>query len=107
MYKIFKHRKLPCDTCMGETHIKLQWYNIFPLLFFLLQRNFFPRWLHHQTSTTKLCYLRSFAFYKAPFSYRLAARTCKKNNDVTNPWDTKSLSVNPLMFTTNSQMASH
>jgi len=37
-------------ACMGETHIKLQWYNIFPLLFFLLQRNFFPRWLHHQTS---------------------------------------------------------
>jgi len=31
MYKIFKHRELPC---LGETHIKLQWYNIFPSLFF-------------------------------------------------------------------------
>jgi len=30
MYKIFKHRELPCIPCLGETHIKLQWYNIFP-----------------------------------------------------------------------------
>jgi len=35
MYKIFKHCKLPCIPCLGETHIKLQWYNIFPQLFFL------------------------------------------------------------------------
>jgi len=35
MYKIFKHRELPCIPCLGETHIKLQWYNIFPSLFFL------------------------------------------------------------------------
>ena len=33
MYKIFKHRKLPCIPCLGETHIKLQWYNIFPSIF--------------------------------------------------------------------------
>jgi len=25
MYKIFKHRKLPCIPCLGETHIELQW----------------------------------------------------------------------------------
>jgi len=30
MYKIFKHRKLPC---LGEMHINLQWYSIFPSLF--------------------------------------------------------------------------
>jgi len=24
MYKIFKHRKLPCIPCLEETHIKLQ-----------------------------------------------------------------------------------
>ena len=35
MYKNFKHRKLPCIPCLGEAHIKLQWYNIFPSLFFL------------------------------------------------------------------------
>jgi len=37
MYKIFKHRELPCIPCFGETHIKLQWlwYNIFSSLFFL------------------------------------------------------------------------
>ena len=33
MYKIFKHRKLPCIPCFGETQIKLQWYNIFFHLF--------------------------------------------------------------------------
>ena len=32
MYKIFKHRKLPCIPCLGETHFKSQWY-IFPSLF--------------------------------------------------------------------------
>ena len=50
MYKIFKHRKVPC---LDETHIKLQWYSIFPSLFFLfliLQRNVFPLQLCHQTS---------------------------------------------------------
>jgi len=69
MYKIFKHHKLPCILCLGETHIKLQWYNIFPQLFFLfliLQRTFFPLWLRHQTSATKLRYLRSSAFYRQP-----------------------------------------
>jgi len=30
MYKIFKHRKLPCIPFLGETHIKLQRYKIFP-----------------------------------------------------------------------------
>jgi len=34
MYKIFKHRQLPCIPCLGETRIKLQWCNIFPSLFF-------------------------------------------------------------------------
>jgi len=34
MYKIFKHRKLRCIPCLGETHIKLQAYNTFPSLFF-------------------------------------------------------------------------
>ena len=33
---------------------------------FLLQSNFFPLWLRHQTSATKLRYLLSYAFYKAP-----------------------------------------
>jgi len=32
----------------------------------ILQRNFFPLRLCHQTSATKLCYLRSSAFYKQP-----------------------------------------
>jgi len=36
MYKILKHRKLPRIPCLGETHIQLQWYNIFPLLFSFL-----------------------------------------------------------------------
>jgi len=34
MYNIFKHRKHPCIPCLGETHIKLQLYNIFPSIFF-------------------------------------------------------------------------
>jgi len=66
MYKIFKHRELPRIPALGEAHIKLQWYNIFPSLFLHLQRNFFPLQLPHQTFTTKLCYLRSSAFYRAP-----------------------------------------
>jgi len=33
--------------------------------FLLLQRNFYPLWLHRQTSATKLCYLQSSAFYRA------------------------------------------
>jgi len=33
MHKIFKHRKLSHIPSLGETHIKLQWYNIFPSLF--------------------------------------------------------------------------
>jgi len=69
MHKIFKHRKLPCIPCLEETHIKFQRYNIFPSLFFLfmiLQCNFFPLWLRHQTSATKLRYLRSSAFYRQP-----------------------------------------
>ena len=70
MYKIFKHCKLSCIPCFEETHNKLQWYNIFPSLFFfvlLLQRNFFPLLLRHQTSATKLHYLRSYAFYRESF----------------------------------------
>jgi len=58
MYKFFKHCKLPCIPCLWETP-KLQRYNIFPSLFFLfliLQLNFFPLRLHHQTSATKLRY---------------------------------------------------
>ena len=56
MYKIFKHHKLPCIPWLGEMHVKLQWYNISPLLFLLLQHKFFPLrlWLRHQTSATKL-----------------------------------------------------
>ena len=72
MCKIFKHRKLPCIPCLGETHIKLQWYNIFPQLFFLfliLQHNFFRLRLRHQTSATKLRYWRSSAFYRQPKYY--------------------------------------
>jgi len=34
-----------------------------------LQRNFLPLCLHHQTSATKLRYLRSSAFYRAPSGY--------------------------------------
>ena len=33
---------------------------------FLLQSNFFPLRLRHQTYATKLCYLRSSAFYRQP-----------------------------------------
>jgi len=29
MYKTFKHRKHPCIPCLGETQVKLQWYNIY------------------------------------------------------------------------------
>jgi len=53
----------------GNADIKLQWYNIFPSLFFLfliLKRNFFPLQLRHQTSATKLRYLQSSAFYRQP-----------------------------------------
>ena len=53
----------------GGTHIKLQWYNIYPSLFLLLQRNFFPLRLCHQTSATKLRYLRSSVFYRQPLKY--------------------------------------
>jgi len=35
IYKIFEHRKLPCIPCLGETHIKLQWYDIYPSLIFI------------------------------------------------------------------------
>jgi len=35
MYKFFKYRQLPRIPCLRETLIKLQWYNIFPSLFFL------------------------------------------------------------------------
>jgi len=46
MYGIFKHCKLPCIPCLGETHTKLQWlwYNIFPSLvsfFFFCNAPFF------------------------------------------------------------------
>jgi len=34
MYKNFKHRKPPCIPCLRETHINLQWNNIFPSLSF-------------------------------------------------------------------------
>ena len=69
MYKVFKHRKLPCIPCFGEMHIKLHWYKFFRSLFFiffLLQRNFYPLRLHHQTSTIKHRYSRSSDFYRAP-----------------------------------------
>jgi len=59
--------------------IKLQWKNIFPSLFFLfllLQCNFFPLQLRHQTSATKLRYLRSSAFYKQPFSRSVLLLFC-------------------------------
>jgi len=50
-------------STFGEMHLtKLQWYNIFLSLFLLLQCNFFPLWLRHQTSTTKLSYF----IYEAP-----------------------------------------
>jgi len=35
MYTISKHRKHLCIPCLGATHIKLQWYNIFPTIFSL------------------------------------------------------------------------
>ena len=50
----------------GKCIFKLQWYNIFLSLFFLLQRNFFPLRLRHQTYATKLRYLQSSTFYRAP-----------------------------------------
>ena len=68
MYTIFKHRKHLWIRCLVEAHIYLQ-YKFFFLCFFpfiLLQRNFFPLQLRHQTSATKLRYLRSSAFYRAP-----------------------------------------
>jgi len=34
MHKIFLNHKLPRIPCLGETHIKLQWYTIFLLLFY-------------------------------------------------------------------------
>jgi len=67
MYTIFKQRKLPCIPCLGETHIKLEWYNIFPSLFFPFFASAMQLYLLrlcHQTSATKLCYWRSSAFYK-------------------------------------------
>ena len=42
-------------------------YNIFPSLFLVLQCKFFPLWLRHLTSATKVRYLRSSAFYRAPW----------------------------------------
>ena len=56
-------------SMFGKMHIKLQWYSIFPALFFLfliMQCNFFPLQLRHETSATKLRYLRSSAFYRQP-----------------------------------------
>ena len=41
----------------------IQHFSFTFLHFLLLQRNFFPLWLCHQTSETKFCYWRSFAFY--------------------------------------------
>ena len=63
MYEIFKHRKLPCVPCWGETHIKLQWYNIFPSLFFLF---FITKLLSTPVTSSKLRYLQSSAFYRQP-----------------------------------------
>ena len=57
-YKFFKHRKLPIIICLRETHIQLQWENIFSLhlfLLFLLQLNLFPLRLRHQRSANKIC----------------------------------------------------
>jgi len=65
IYKIFKHRKLPCIPCLGETHIKLQWY---PSLFFFFcfATQLFSTPVRHLACTTKLRYLRSSAFCRQP-----------------------------------------
>ena len=42
-----------------------------------LQRNFFPLRLRHQTSATKLRYLRSSAFYRQPFANAISLRLDK------------------------------
>ena len=85
MYKIFKHRKLPCIPYLGETHMKLQWYNTFPSFFSLflhLQRNFFSLRLHHQTSATKLRLLQG-----ALFSLHTLARyQTRKSKGVQRKW---------------------
>jgi len=73
---------------LEETHIKLQWYNIFPSLFFfflILQFNFFPLRLRHQTSANKLRYLRSSAFYRQPsmimMTKLILSMICEKRQD--------------------------
>ena len=76
--KVMLHKKIGFNSCerikflnitnfhvfhvWSKRILKLQWYNIFPSLFFLfliLQRNFFPLRLRHQTSATKLCLLQA------------------------------------------------
>jgi len=53
--------------------------NIFPSIFFLfliLQRNFFPLRLRHQTSASKLRYIRSSGIYRQPIEYIFFTVTC-------------------------------
>jgi len=68
MHKIFKHRKLPRIPCLGKRILSCNdttfVLHFFPFVAFT--RQFFPLRLRHQTSATKLCYLRSSGFYKAP-----------------------------------------
>jgi len=44
----------------------IKYFSFAFFLLFPLQRNFSPLRLRHQTSATKLRYLRSSAFYRAP-----------------------------------------
>jgi len=44
----------------------IQHFSLTFFLFLILQGNFYPLWLHHQTSATKLCYLWSSTFYRQP-----------------------------------------
>jgi len=78
MYKIFKHRKLPCIPCLGKRILSCNdttfFFTFFPFFAFAMQ--VFLLRLRHQTSVTKLCYLRSSTFYRAPFDVLTSIGAC-------------------------------
>jgi len=58
-FHVWEKRILTCND-------SIQHFSFTFFLFLILQSNFFPLRLHHQTSATKLRYLRSSPFYRQP-----------------------------------------
>ena len=68
MYKIFKHRKLPCIPCSGKRILSCNDTTFFLHFFSFYNAIFFHSgYVIDQTSATKLRYWRSSAFYREPW----------------------------------------